>query len=434
MPKFPLEISRKLKKLNCLSVKVLRRGLQIKSANLSDTATTYDFALGTYDIKPSSEYALIFNFDLPKRTSEVIIDTWGLTSSSPQGQNGLHHMSQSKINVVNRDTKVRFHTYPKTRFMFLTFKIRPDEDYTPDQTVTWAINYVYLEAKIASSKLIATPPVPTNMDLKYNIECVPQMLDRLELEPDQVMKEFGGPLHLEVHEHAVLKYLLGEESTSAYLTALKANIRYSGNDTSSTPHEDNNENLERLSKQLKELKVEMMSMSKELEESVSKIDNLTLHKRTLESTIDNTGDDIPLQKEKHENYMRLLRRLQEGLALKQNQVKSLKETNQSSGNKLAEDDQKNVNLVLDYYMRRIQNDRKTLEQSLLEAEGEWKTFQDETLRPVEGKQSADQGRLDKLLVHYRTQQKDSTKIKEELDNLVVRFMIDWYQLIKQVNK
>jgi hypothetical protein len=424
MPKFPLEISRKLKKWNCQSIKVLRRGLQIKSANINQSTTLPDFALGTYEAKSSSEYTLIVNLDLPKRTSEVIIDIWGLTSNT-----NLQHISQSRVNVINRDAKVRFHTYPKTRYMFLTLKIQPDEDYTPDQSIVWSLNYLYIETKTAISKSVTTPPIPSNLDLKYNIECAPHTLERLDLDVNNTLKEFREylPIRLEIHEHSLIKYLLGEETTPAYLSALKANLKYSGNGPDQD-NQDKQETIQRLSKQLMEDRKEILKTSKDLEEILTKIDNLTLHKHTLESSIDNKEDNIPLQKEKHENYMRLLGKLLEGLALKSNHIKSLK-----GANKLPEEDQKNVNLVLDYYARRVQADRRTLEQSLQEAEAEWKTFQDETLRPVEGKQSADQGRLDKLLVHFRTQKKDSLKIKEDLDNMIVRFMIDWYQLIQQIN-
>ncbi|MEX0597801.1 MAG: hypothetical protein WD512_15015 [Candidatus Paceibacterota bacterium] len=465
MPKFPLEINRKLKKLNCQSIKVLRRGLQIKSANITEqnpyslqTNPQYDFALGTYEIKPSSEYTLILNLDLPKRTSQVTIDIWGLTSN-----HHLQQINQGRVNIVNRDAKVKFHTYPKSRYVFLTFRIQPDEDYTPDQGVTWSLNYIYIETNTSISKLAATPAVPSKILLKYNIECAPHTIERLELSPSQIYKELIEylPIQMDIHEHSLIKYLLCEETTPAYITALKANMKISKSTTQHTtqhttqnPADRNNSNEKQSSDQLIENRKKIMMLSKDLEEILGKVDNILLHKNNLETSLDQTEDTIPIQKEKHENYMRLLQKLLDGLALKSNHIKTLKSTcNQPNDpkdkqpnpkdkqpnpkdkqpNKLEDEEQKNVNLVLDYYLRRIQTDRKILEQSYQEAEMEWKVFHDETLRPIEGKQSTDQGKLDNLLVHYRTLKKDTLKIKEELDQLIVRFMIDWYQLIRDAN-
>jgi hypothetical protein len=461
MPKFPLEISRKLKKLNCQSIKVLRRGLQIKSANITEqnpyslqTNPLYDFALGTYEIKPSSEYSLILNLDLPKRTSQVTIDIWGLTSN-----NYLQHINQGRVNIVNRDAKVKFHTYPKSRYVFLTFRIQPDEDYTPDQGVTWSLNYIYIETNTAISKLAATPSIPSNIQLKYNIECAPHTIDRLELSPSQIYKELIEylPIQMDIHEHSLIKYLLCEETSPSYISALKANLKFSSPSSSSSIRQQHaGQNLEdgnsseKQSDKLMEDRKKIMLLSKDLEEILGKVDNIILSKNNLETSLDKTEDTIPIQKEKHENYMKLLQKLLDGLALKSNHIKTLKTTcNQQSNdkhqkdkqsnatkdkqNKLEDEEQKNVNLVLDYYQRRIQTDRKILEQSYLEAEMEWKVFQDETLRPIEGKQTIDQVKLDNLLVHYRALKKDTLKIKEELDQLIVRFMIDWYQLIRDVN-
>jgi hypothetical protein len=274
---------------------------------------------------------------------------------------------------------------------------------------------------------------------------------------------------MEIHEHSLVKYLLCEETTPSYITALKANMKISQQMTQNPrqhPRQhpiDHNSNggIEKQSEQLMGDRKKIMILSKDLEEILGKVDNILLHKNNLETSLDQTEDTIPIQKEKHENYMKLLQKLLDGLALKSNHIKTLKSTcNQPNDpkdkqpnpkdrasnpkdkqpnlkdkqlNKLEDEEQKNVNLVLDYYLRRIQTDRKILEQSYQEAEMEWKVFQDETLRPIEGKQSTDQGKLDNLLVHYRTLKKDTIKIKEELDQLIVRFMIDWYQLIRDAN-
>ena len=415
MPKYPLDINRKLRKYG-QNVKVMKRGVQVRKTNFSSKRP--DFGLGCYEIKPTTQYSLIINVDLPKKSTALQVDFYGLTTA-----NNLQHLTQSRINLVNRDVRVKFHTYPKTRWAFMTFKLLEDES---EDVVSYNVNYVYLDAKTPIPKNATTPAVPNSLTPSYNIECNPHILSQIDLEsPFSEFMEFL-PIDMNIFEHSLILFLLGVESSPSYLKSLKANISYA----SKTDFWDSTtRNVE--TGTLKEKLNEIKTISDNLDELLSKVDNLQLHKQSLETIIRQSEDGVPYSKEKRENYIKILQRFKEGLAIKTNYVNKLAETNEVQ---TSDKDRKNVQLVLDYYKRRIESDRRTIQHVLEEAIAEYNVFSSETLKPIEGKQNTDQVRLDKLLVHYRTHKVKAKRLKEELDAKIVDFLVNWYQWIKNTNQ
>jgi hypothetical protein len=293
-------------------------------------------------------------------------------------------------------------------------------------SLNYIVNYVYLDGKNPIPRNATTPPVPSNLVPSYNIECNPHILSQIDLE--NPFSEFSNnlPIDMDIFEHSLVLYLLGVESSPPYLKALKANLSYA----TRTDYWDNTtRNVE--TKTLKEKLDEIKIISNELDEILTKVDNLQLHKQSLEAIIRQSEDGVPFCKEKRENYIKVLQRFKEGLAIKMNYVKKLAESNDMQTN---DKERNNVQLVLDYYRRRIEADRRSIEHCLDEARAEYNVFASETLKPIEGKQNSDQTRLDKLLVHYRTHKGKAKALKEELDAKIVDFFLNWYQWIKNTNQ
>lgn len=413
MGRNPLDLNRKLKKYQ-QPIKIIRRGLQVKYQVL--TSKQPDFGLGTYQIKGNTTYSLVINVDLPRKSTALLIDFWGLSNN-----NGLKRLSQSKVNLVNRDARLKFHTYPKTRHLFMTFKIQQDND--QDQALNYTINYLYIDSKVPIPRTNANNvAIPNSLEFKYNLECHPRVLKELDLR--EPLKEFELPINLDVFEHPLLIYLLKKETHPDYLEALKKNISFSNVPIETNSGSDfQNVDLELIEEDLKEI----MKKSHQLEIVMSKIDNLIHHKHSLENMLNQPEEGVPLQREKNQNYLDILTQFQGGLNLKINYVNQLRISNQES--QLGESEKNKINHVLDYYLQRINQDKHKIQIAIDEAEQKWNQYQKDTLVPIDQKHNHDQNRLDKLLVHYRSNQKKSIKIKEELDQMIVKFMINWYRLI-----
>ena len=419
MGRNPLDLNRKLKKYKQY-VKIIRRGLQVKFEVL--TSKQPDFALGTYQVKGNTTYSLIVNVDIPRKSSGLLIDFWGLANNG-----NLQRLSQSKVNLVNRDARLKFHTFPKTRHLFMTFKIQQEND--QPESLNYAINYIYIDSKNPIPRTnIGDVAIPNNLELKYNLECHPRVLQELELR--EPLKGFDLPINLDIFEHPLLVFLLKKETNPEYFETLKKNISFSNvpidknnNSSSFIPKVD----IELIEDDLKEIQ----NKSNQLEVIMSKIDNLIHHKHSLENMLNQPEEGVSLEMEKHKNYLDILTQFQEGLNLKINYVNQLRVSNQES--QLGENEKNNIDQVLDYYLQRINQDRNKIQLVVDETEQKWYIFQQKTLAPIDQKQNHDQNRLDKLLVHYRANQKKSLKMKEEIDQMIIKFMINWYQLIISQN-
>jgi len=421
MGRNPLDLNRKLKKYQ-QHIKIIRRGLQVRFNVL--TSKQPDFGLGTYQVKGNTTYSLIINVDLPRKSTALLVDFWGLSNNN--GHHSLQRLSQSKVDLINRDARLKFHTYPKTRHLFMTFKIQQDNDQI--EPLNYTINYVYIDSKIPIPRTNANnAAIPKSLNLKYNLECHPRVLKELDLKDP--LNDFKLPINLDIFEQPLLNYLLKKETHPDYLETLKKNINFSNvlvtNRSSSSDFQKADREL--IEEDLKEI----MKKSNQLEIVMTKIDNLIHHKHSLENMLNQPEEGVPLQREKHKNYLDILTQFQGGLNLKVNYVNQLRISNQES--QLGETEKNNINQVLEYYLQRINQDRNKIQLALNQAEQKWHNYQQDTLAPIDQKQNHDQNRLDKLLVHYRTNQKKSRMMKEELDQMIIKFMINWYQLILTFN-
>lgn len=428
MGKNPLDLNRKLIKYQ-QQVKVLKRGLQVKYQHL--TSPRPDFALGNFQVKGSSAYSLILNVDLPRKSNGLQIDFWGLQTVNNNGTTHLERLNRTEVNLVNREVRAKFWTYPKTRYLFITFQILQDEqdDDSKKNPLNYTINYVYLESKDPLPRNIITPAVPSSFQLNYDLECHPRMLAELDL--DDPLSGFNLPINLEVFEHSLLNYLLQKETSPGYLESLKQNIK----SCQVNPSRDKRLPYYRQVEldELKKIKQQVLNKSQKLEELLSKIDNLIHHKHSLENMLDRPDGDVEyLQQEKQQNYLDVLNKFHEGLNLKLNHILSLKELNHQSKN-LRSEDLSSIEEILNYYENRVLKDRRKIKQELELAEIEFTRYKQKHSKPSDQQQHNDQRRLDNMLVSYRQCQQKSKELKQELDKLIIKFIIVWYQYILTLN-
>tara|TARA_R100001163_G_C5068136_1_gene207981 strand:+ start:6911 stop:8230 length:1320 start_codon:yes stop_codon:yes gene_type:complete len=436
MGRNPLDLHRKLRKY-IDNIKLVKRGIQIrKSIDNNRSLENPDFGVGTYQVKSNTQYTLILNVDIPKsksnnkNESSIYVDTWGI--SHPH--NRLHHISQSKINLVNRDVRIRFQTYPKTRFIAFTFYGELGE------VTQYNLNYVYIDSKNPIPRNSVTPGMPSKFSVDFNLELNPRTLEAIELKSN-VLYDFReninlDKINLDVFENQLINYLLQKETSPEYVSALKYNIKHCNTHGDFYPAislSDIAVNPKSLLTKLKSMRSEIMKKAKDLEKIMGKIDNLSYHKSSLEAIINQSETGIPYQKKKYENYLEILKDFYTGLNLKYNNIKELKNIN-NINKKLSEVEIKNVDLVLDYYLKRIDNDKRKIEKNIRKAETDWNEFQKNTLNPIDTRQNSDQARLDRLLVYFRDYQKNSLEIKSELDKMIVNFIISWYKWIQLSNK
>jgi hypothetical protein len=421
MGKNPLDLHRKLQRYQ-QPAKILRRGLQVSVTNLESIKP--DFALGTYQVKGGTNYSLIINVDLPKKSTALKVDFWGLNNNN----NHLQHLNQGKINLINRDSRLKFWTYPKTRHIFMTFELEQDEDGDPEKPgkikCHYTINYVFIESKNPIPRSLDTPSIPQNLNLEYNIECAPRLI--LELEIDNILKDFNLPINLDIFEHALLVYLLQKETSPEYLNSLRKNLELCHIKYEGTPSQFRQVDVN----ELKELQQEISKASKKLEEYMVRVDNLINHKHGLENMLDQPEDMTPYEIEQHQLNINLHQQFIESLNLKLNHVHKLQEINQ---NQPDEEDFKNMQEILSYYEKRILADQTLVTTQFKKHQELYQSYQRNILGPKSDRQNKDQDRLDKVLVDYRKIKKKCCILKEHLDEKLIKFMSLWYQYVIQQN-
>jgi len=422
-----LDLHKKLVKYQ-QQIKISRRGFQIKCNNINNKNKP-DFALGAFQVKGNVSYTLVINVDIPPNKSNgLIIDFWGLSANSH-----LELLNRHNITTVNRDLRIKFWTYPKTRFFFMTFRIQSEDDIDINQSITYSINYIYIDSKDPLPKNSVTPTIPIKLDLNYDLECNPRTLEELDLnDPLKIFDKI--PINLDIFEHSLLNYLLQKETSPHFLESLKQNIANCNIPSEKHSLYQYNEISSRELTELNELKNNIIKKSREMEEYLSKIDNLTHHKNSLENTLDIVEKDTtPFNSEKHENYINILRKFQDGLNTKLNTLKQLKTINKNQLGKLEKKDIDNVDEIIDYYENRINKDKIIFNEILTGGLNEWNNYKEEVVQPQNKQQNTQQNKLDKILSHYRTYQNKSLSIKKELDNNIIKFMIMWYQFILTKN-
>lgn len=414
MGKNPLDLHRKLRKYH-QSVKILRRGLQVNLTNLKSGSP--NFALGSYQIKGSSQYSLIINVDLPKKYVTLKVDFWGLNHS-----NHLQHLNQSKIESSNRDLRLKFWTYPKTKHIFMTFRLEQNED----EKCRYLINYLFLESKIPIPRVLDTPNIPNRLEFDYNIECAPRLA--LELEIHDLLKDFKSPINFEIFEHEILAYLLQKETGPEYLDILKKNLAICSIKSDGSPSQFRQVQ----SSELMDLRQEIKKASSKLEEYMARVDNLINHKHSLENMLDQPEDMTLYDKEQYELKIKINKELIEALNFKLNHIKRLKELNESD-HRIDQIDSQNMDEILEYYEKRIMNDLIIFNNDLRKTQETYETYQYRVLSPQNNQQHRDQDRLDQILLDYRKIKKKASILKEHLDEKIIKFMSLWYQFLIQQN-
>lgn len=429
MGKNPLDISRKLKRYG-QQIKTLRRGIQV-SVRLEKPSHSGrpDFALGTYQIKGGQQYSLLINVDLPKKAAGVQIDFYGISGHSSR----LEHLNRGLINSVNRDARIRFSTYPKTKHIFMTFKLKladlEDEDTIPE-TMTYNVNYIYIDSKHPIPRTTTVQPIPNKLSLEYNVECNPHMIANLDLK--NPLKNFTLPINFEVFEHAILTYLLNQETAPAYVESLQQNIQACPIKAVRPSKIDNidNVNIETLEKLREEIKTD----GDKLEEHLKKIDNLIHNKYSLENTLNDPKDNDGRKNEEiFEHGNELLKQFINSINIKLNHISKLKDLNKETFGKLDESDTNNMNEILEYYEKRVLNDKALFKANFEQSSEKLQNFKKNIINPTTDKNNDNQERLDQILLHYRKNQKKSTNLKKQLDEKIITFMCLWYQYIIECN-
>jgi len=412
MGKNPLDINRKLKKYQ-QQVKVLRKGIQVRVNDLSTNKP--DFALGPYQVKGSTQYSLIINPELPKKNADLIVDFWGLRGTHLH----LERINSGRIHHSNKESRIKFYTYPKTKFIFMTFKLEFEDDPSP---ATYNINYIYLDSKHPLPRATITASIPNSFQLEYNLECHPHTLAELDL--DNPLKEFNLPINMNIFEHSLLTYLLQKETGPSYFDALTKNISLSPKFSGSGLVRGISEikvNVDIL----KKLQGEIIDGSKKMEKYLTKIDNLINHKHSLENHLDQPDT------EKHDNQANktlIYQHFIDGLNLKLNHIKKLVELNSTIN--LGENEVEQVKEILDYYEKRVLADQVIVKSELNRIE----TSVDEYVPNNKNEQEQEQERLDMILTHYRELKKRSSILKKDIDLKIVKFINLWYQFILSKNE
>lgn len=426
MGKNQLDLIRKMKKYD-QNVKLVRRGITVR---INDISSKYpDFAIGPYQVKMNSTYILIINPDLSGvRSSQddyyIQVDFWAM-----QGAHlNLEHLNQGKVSIHNRETRLRFHTYPKTKYIFITFKLVLEEhDDLKHTHPHYNINYVYIDSKhtIPRSNTLAVT-IPNKFTLDYNIECHPHTLMELELE--EPLKDFDLPINMDVYQHALLTYLLQKENSPKYLEILKQNIKNGARDFKNKHINSREIDVSELIKMRSEIK----KNSDKLERNLMKVDNLINHKHSLENLLDDPNIQQKMSYgHKNQQKVEIYEKFLSGLNLKLNHLEKLKQSNQDTNN-LNEDDKQKIQQILDYYHQRvlfdkqvISNDLNDMQNNLLETNNDQIT--------LNNKMNQDQEQLDMVLTQYRKLKETCSKLKKSIDEQIIQFINHWYHYILQLN-
>ena len=459
MGRNPLDLHRKIVRYNS-QIKIMRRGCQIKcndsnndKSNIYNLDIKPNFAIGTFQIKGNVGYHLVINVDLPRKSEGLIVDFYGMSSSS-----NLELLNRHLITSSNRDIRINFWTYPKTRYIFLTFSILTTANEIDDASISnftnksssssivYSINYIFIDSKDPLPRNIASPAIPNNLKLTYDLECNPRTLEELELNDPLKIFENKLPINLDIFEHSLLTYLLQKETSPNFIESLKNNIS-----NCNIPSNHSNTMFKRINLvDLTSLRDVIIKKSREMEEYLSKIDNLQQHKNSIENSLEredfssrtiDRGDNSPhsehdntsLNDEKYENYVNILQKFQDALNAKLNTLRQLKSINRNQNGKLEKTDIDNISEIIDYYENRVIKDKLIITEHLNSGTSEWNTYKKEIINPLDKQLNNQQNKLDKILSHYRSYQNKTIVLKKEIDSLIIKFMIQWYQYILSKN-
>lgn len=376
-----------------------------------------DFGLGCYLVKANTKYTISMRVEIPK-TYNLIIDFWSYDDVRVELLNRT--ISQ------NKEISQSFHTYPKTKYFFMTFKL--ELDISEKIINTYYIHYINIESMNPVIKNVDAPFVPNNyMEHIHNldIECHPKNLMELDLE--NPFKNLKLPINFDLFETPLLKYMLKYDNSIHFFNALSSNIN-SCNMTVNL-HKGSLNNIRTID--LIELRQRIMSLYEDLELKLTQIDTLIDHKKTIETKIESNPTDTEYKKNMFGNKILFLNRIIQSLNLKHNYIKNL----MSNENKkfLKPNDIHNLWEILNYYEVRVLEDTKIIQTDLDKELQNSKIFEHEILSPYESRISQQQRNLDDILSSYRKLQSNCIEIKNTLDELVTKFILNWYQWLLDIN-
>lgn len=443
MGRSPVDLVRKLIKYH-QHLKIVRRSLQVRYANLDSSRP--DFGVGPFQVKPSSEYSLILNVDLPKSSGSLIVDFWG---THPHGK--LDLLNRYQVNLVNRDQRIKFWTYPKTKQLAITFSVQPNQE-GEERVIQYMINYLFIESKepIPRSLTSGDPDFPRNNIKRFNLwdqetqtfsfsdhrsfhyEISPRNLMELSLDPDQIypkdVRQSGLlPLKLEIFGPVWLNYLLNHQNNPVYLRSLINNMKNCNLELATSE-----QNLRQIDQEdISELRETIRSDSEQLEKQLSLIDNLLYHKHSIENKLESPDKSIEINRARYQQHLRGLSQLIEGLNLRLNYLNNLIDLSNENEN---QGDREKMGDILGYYKARVIKDRLTLHQEHQRITGEMESFEQDIYQPKHQQINSDQDRLEQILNDYRKIKEDVTKLKEKLDGDLSRFFLMYCQYVAELNR
>lgn len=432
--KNPMDLARKLKKYHQW-VKVSRRGLQVRLDH--PHSKNPDFALGTYQVKANSDYTLLINTDIPRQAEYLKIEIYGLNSHN-HIPHGLSFINQGRVYLRQRDNRIQFTTYPKTRFVFITAKmIYPDLEESESKKPTvnnYSINYLFLESKYPVPRGSETPQIPNSLELEYHIECSPRVIQEIDLQPSNFLKEFHDakltPINLDLFEQPLINYLMQKELSPSYLQSLIKNIKSSKSIKVDKP--GSNKTIPLI--ELQNLQQEIKKAGDKLESFLVKVDNLTNQKSTLEVNLTQSShhniesfihQDLETNIEVH-------REMEKQLNLKFHHLESLNKTH-NQNNITQSNSQSAIYDLIKYYQSRVLHDLEIVKYQMEKLQVQEEKYNQQVIQPHDRKENHLQNDLDNTLLDYRKARKTCLVIKEHLDEKISKFVSMFYQYVVQQN-
>lgn len=432
--KNPMDLARKLHKYQQW-VKVSRRGLQVRIDHPNSKKP--DLALGTYAIKPNSEYTLLINTDVPQQAENLQVDFYGLDS-----QNHLTFLNRGQVYQRQRDLRISFATYPKSRYIFLTLKMNyphseDEKDKIFPKSSTYNVNYLFLESKQPIARGIETPKIPSSLELEYQIECVPRVIQEINLQPEEFLKEFSSvlPINLDLFEQPLVNYLLQREVSPAYLHSLMKNMKSSRRIKVTQPPPQHRSI--QLSEML-ELQTEIKKASDKLEKFLLKVDSLANQKSSLEINISQSShqDTQTFLHQDLQTNIQTHREMEKQLNLKFHHLKSLEQAHQPNLNpnlNPTNHQQTGISDLIQYYQSRILHDLEIIKSQLINLEKQEKQMNQKIIRPKDQTNQNLQDDLDETLLEFRKSRKTCLVIKAHLDEKIAKFVSLFYHYLYQKN-
>jgi hypothetical protein len=422
MVKNTLEIARKMKRHH-QGFRVAKRQIIIKIGDLQSNQP--DISLGTYQVKANSAYTLLSRVELPRQTS-LYIDVWGMNPK-------LQRINSCKIVNTVKDVRFNFHTYPKTRFIFFTFKLVQEDEISDLSPTQYVIQYLYIETKFPLARGVTTPDIPVihyPQESEYDIECHPKNLMEMDLVNPLIEFSQSLPINMKIFDNSLISYLLKREAGPHYMDALKRNI--AGCNVPLDISSDEGDGSNPSPNDLVTMREQITKLYEKLEKKLTTVDQLIEHKHSIEHVLDKPDNSVTTKCE-YESKINFLQKTKEALNLKRNYIQNLMEIVKSDDKNLLEKDTRNLSEIFNYYENRILEDTKIIADDLLHEQNALKSFQLEILYPHETKTSHQQNSLDEIVLNYRKQQSTCLELKSELDSLIAKFILLWYHWVNKIN-